>query len=91
MEPSDVVEIPALIERNTIVPRAVGDIPGHCLGLMKQVKAFEIMTIEAALESSYAKALVALTLNPLVHDYNLAKLVLDAYIQQHQLSFPKLH
>jgi 6-phospho-beta-glucosidase len=91
MADEDVVEIPAWASRDAIQPQAVGTVPDHCLGLMKQVKEYERLTIAAALEGSYAKARQALTLHPLVGDYELAKVILDGYVEQHGNLFPKLH
>ncbi|MCX8062450.1 MAG: hypothetical protein N3D16_07700, partial [Anaerolineales bacterium] len=65
MEDTDVVEIAAFVSGGVIQPLSVGNIPQHCLGLMQQVKAYERLTIAAAVEGSYAKALTALTLHPL--------------------------
>ena len=91
MADEDVVEIPAWVSRDAIQPQAVGTVPDHCLGLMMQVKEYERLTIAAALEGSYAKARQALTLHPLVGDYELAKVILDGYVEQHGNLFPKLH
>ena len=91
IEEAEVVEIPTLVSHDRIQPLPVGEIPDHCLGLMKQVKHFEHLTIEAAIERSYQKALLALTTHPLVGDYSIAKLILDGYITQHQGYFPDLH
>jgi alpha-galactosidase/6-phospho-beta-glucosidase family protein len=57
---------------------------------MKQVKAYELMTIEAALEGSYKKAVAALTIHPLVSDYGLSKKIVDGYMKKHGEYFPKL-
>jgi len=84
------VEIPVVVGSGFIHPLIVGKIPGHCLGLMNQVKAYERLTIEAALDNSYAKALQALTIHPLVQDSNIAKNILDKYIELHGKFFPKL-
>ncbi|MCV5275860.1 6-phospho-beta-glucosidase, partial [Escherichia coli] len=46
-------------------------------GLLHQVKAYEQLTIEAAVEGNYDKALMALTNNPLVPDIGRAKSILD--------------
>ena len=90
MAGDDVVEIPALAERGLIRPLVVGRVPGHCLGLMQQVKACERLTIEAAVEGSYSKALLALSLHPLVRDRATAKAILDEYREQHGALFPAL-
>jgi 6-phospho-beta-glucosidase len=90
MEENDVVEIPALVSHDQIQPMVVGDVPMHCMGLMKQVKFYEHLTIEAAIEKSYQKALLALTLHPLVRDFSTAKSILDKYIILHHSYFPAL-
>jgi 6-phospho-beta-glucosidase len=91
MDDLDVVEIPALVSHDNIQPLPVGTIPDHCLGLIKQVKSYEHLTIEAALENSYQKALLALTTHPLVGDFNKARLILNEYIEQYVRFFPKLN
>lgn len=91
MDPLDVVEIPALVQHGQVQPLLVGDIPAHCLGLIKQVKHFEHLTMEAAVEKSYRKALLALALHPLIRDYTSARDILDEYIAQHGDYFPTLH
>ena len=91
LEELDVVEIPALVSHNRIQPLAVHDIPSHCMGLIQQVKHYEHLAIQAAIEESYQKALMALTLHPLVRDYSTAKIILDEYISMHHDYFPVLH
>jgi 6-phospho-beta-glucosidase len=86
----DVVEIPVRIGRGEIRRQAIAQLPHHCLGLMQQVKAYEQLTIEAASEGSYRKAVQALALHPLVADYAKAKTILDAYRTQHGAWFPNL-
>jgi 6-phospho-beta-glucosidase len=91
MQEADVVEIPAKARESSVQPIRVGKIPEHCLGLMKQVKAYERLVIEAALEGSYSKAHLALTIHPLVMDRRKARQILDGYIVQHGGFFPALH
>jgi 6-phospho-beta-glucosidase len=90
MGPQDVVEIPAYIGRDLLRPLAVAEIPAQCLGLMQQVKAYERLTIQAALEHSDALAWQALTIHPLVRDARGARLILDGYIARHGALFPRL-
>ena len=91
MDEHDVVEIPTLVSHNKIEPMVVSDIPLHCMGLIQQVKHYEHLTIEASIEKSYHKALLALTLHPLVSDFSIAKSILDEYITLHHSYFPVLH
>jgi 6-phospho-beta-glucosidase len=88
MGDGDVVEIPTEVSKHEIIATKVGEIPLHSLGLMKQVKAYEQLTISASVERSYEKALLALTIHPLVSDYNKAKEILDLYIEKHRGYFP---
>jgi 6-phospho-beta-glucosidase len=85
------VEIPVYVDAGMIRPFNVGTIPDECLGLMKQVKSYEQLTIQAAVEGSYEKALHALTIHPLVADETLAEKILNEYIQAHGVNFPKLN
>jgi 6-phospho-beta-glucosidase len=91
IDKKDVVEIPVLVMHDQIQPMVVGDIPTHCIGLIKQVKDFEHLTIEAAVEASYQKARLALTIHPLVRDFSIATKILNEYISQHEGYFPDLH
>lgn len=90
MRDDDVVEVPTFVCRDLLRPLAVGTVPLDPLGLMQQVKAYEKLTIAAAVEGSYAKALRALTVHPLVHDYEIARAILDDYRREHADTFPVL-
>ena len=90
MGDSEVVEIPAWVSRDSVQPVVIGEVPDECLGLMKQVKAFEKLTIQSAVEGSYEKAAHALTIHPLIGDYRLACNILDGYLTRHGSYFPHL-
>jgi 6-phospho-beta-glucosidase len=91
MADDDVVEVTCYVGDGLVRPFAMGRIPDHALGLMKRVKAYERLTIHAAVERSYALAVKALALHPLIPSYETAKLILDDYIDQHGKHFPELH
>jgi 6-phospho-beta-glucosidase len=67
-----------------------GIVPDHALGLMKQVKEYERLTIQAAVEKSYNLALKALSSHPLVPSLSVARSILDDYCQGHGTYFPRL-
>jgi 6-phospho-beta-glucosidase len=90
MNPDDVVEIPSFVGKDSIEPVAIGQIPDHCLGLMKQVKAYEKLTIQAAVEKSFRKAVTALAIHPLVSDYVAAEKIVEGYQKKHGSYFPVL-
>jgi 6-phospho-beta-glucosidase len=91
MSDTDVVEIPTYVGKGSLQPLAVGDAPDHCLALMKQVKVYERLTIEAASKHSRAAALHALTVHPLLADASLAEKILAGYQAQHASLFPELN
>ncbi|MBM4854994.1 6-phospho-beta-glucosidase [Vibrio parahaemolyticus] len=72
-----VIECSAVIGSWGAKPLAVGELSNNIKGLLHQVKAYEQLTIEAAVEGNYDKALMALTNNPLVPDIGRAKAILD--------------
>jgi 6-phospho-beta-glucosidase len=90
MADDDVVETTVMVGNGVVRPFAMGALPDADLGLMKSVKAYERLTIEAAVKDSYPLALKALTLHPLVPGYDIAKQILDDYLVQHGDYFPKL-
>jgi 6-phospho-beta-glucosidase len=90
MADDDVVEVTCHVGSGVVRPIAVGPIPDHALGLMKTVKAYERLTIQAAVEGSYALAAKALALHPLVPSYNIARAILDDYRNGHGDYFPEL-
>ncbi len=90
MDAEAVVEIPAAVSGDSVRPLAVGAIPSHCLGLMLQVKAYEQLTVRAALAGSLELAVSALATHPLVADVPLARRIVKEYRQRHGALFPDL-
>lgn len=90
MAEDDVIETTCLVGNGVVRPFAMGSLPDADLGLMKSVKAYERLTIDAAVQDSYMTALKALSLHPLVPGYDIAQSILDDYLEQHGDYFPKL-
>lgn len=90
MAEDDVVEVTCYVGQGAVRPLAMGTIPDHALGLMKRVKAYERLTIQAAVEHSYELALEALSLHPLVPSFEVAQAILEDYREQHGAYFPVL-
>ena len=59
-------------------------------GLLEGQYAYEKLTVDAALEGSYQKALQALVVNRTVVDTDLARRILDEYIAVNGEHFPVL-
>lgn len=70
------VEVPARISRSGVSPIGRGRVEESMLGLIQQVKAYETLTIRAAVERDRDVALLALLANPLVPSADVAAAVL---------------
>ncbi len=66
------VEVPAYIRRDCVEPLPCGPMPLSVRGLVQTVKAYEQLTIEAAVNGSEQAALAALATHPLVGSYSKA-------------------
>ncbi len=71
-----VIEAPAELSSWGVRPLPIGPVEEEIFGLIRQVKAYERLTIEAALTRSKHKALLALMANPLVRTLEKARAVL---------------
>lgn len=80
----DVVEVTCMVDHHGAHPIAQGHLPSHALELLEPLKAYERLTVEAAVEGSYAKAHRALAVHPLVGSEALARDLLDAYLAAHE-------
>lgn len=61
-----VIECNCVIDADGAHPLQIGRTPLAIRGLLQNVKAYEQLTIEAAINGDYDKALWALTIHPLV-------------------------
>jgi 6-phospho-beta-glucosidase len=87
--PADVVEVPCTMTVAGPVPVYPGCLPAHALGLVQTVKAYERLTVEAAVEGSIEKGVLALSLHPLVGSYPLAASLMEAYVDRHAAHLPQ--
>lgn len=87
-EPEAVIELPARIDAQGAHPLPVRALPAEVRGLMHAIKAYEELTIEAAVRGSYAVALRALVAHPLVMSYETAKPLLDDILNANRPYLP---
>jgi 6-phospho-beta-glucosidase len=76
------VEVPCEISRSGVRPIGRGVVDESMLGLMQQVKAYERLTIRAAIEGGRATAVLALLANPLVPSAEVASDVVDDCVER---------
>jgi 6-phospho-beta-glucosidase len=90
--PADcVIEANCVVGKTGARPLTIGKLPPEIAGLIQQVKAYELLAIEAGVTGNRAKALQALVNHPLVPSAGVAKLLLNellsinaAYLPQFQ-------
>ncbi len=88
LEDDDIIEVTCLVNKNGPIPLSVGQIPAAVKGLLITVKEYERLTIEAAVTGDFEKAVMALTIHPLVNSHSLARKVVADYIAEHAECLP---
>ena len=84
-----VVEVPCRIDAEGAHPLPQRPLPPEMLGLVEQVKAYERLTVRAAVTGDRGVALQALMANPLVRSYDIAGPLLDALLEAHREHLPQ--
>ena len=84
---SSVVETAARVSAGGAVPVPTGALEPSMRALVQQAKAYEELTIEAALNESYGAALRAVFTNPLGPTADRAKAVLDDLLATNDLDY----
>lgn len=83
------IEASSIITREGAVPMVIGKLPISINGLVQQIKSFERLTVEAAIEGSKDKAILALTINPLTTSDRAAKQVVEEMLVAHKDYLPQ--
>jgi 6-phospho-beta-glucosidase len=81
LQANDAVELPCAVSSAGVTPRRVGQAPQTVKDLLRQVKEYERLTVQAAMDHSAAAAVTALVKNPLVAREEAATEVLADYVQ----------
>jgi len=84
-----VVEVACRIDASGATPLAVEPLAPEMLGLVEQVKAYERLTVAAAVSGDRDLALKALMANPLTSQYRVAKPLLDALLEANREHLPR--
>jgi 6-phospho-beta-glucosidase len=84
-----VLEMPCKVSRDGVVPLPAEPLPAVCFGLLAQVKAFEILTVEAAVHGDRRAAYQALLAHPLGPAADRVQEVLDDMLETHRDHLPQ--
>lgn len=84
MGPDDVVEVSCTVDRSGVKAIPIGTVPEHQELLMRSVKVYENLAVQAIRERSRQKAVMALMAHPLVISYSLASELVEDYLLAHR-------
>jgi 6-phospho-beta-glucosidase len=89
LDEHNAIEITCKITKDGPIPyKFIDRFPIPIKGLIHQIKAFEILGAEAAVEADYDKALLAMITNPLVANDKEGRKMLDELLQAHKSYVP---
>ena len=81
---NDIVEMTCHVSKTGIVPIKVENIPKDCELMIRMIKRYENLTVDAILQASKKLAIDALMLHPLINSYSLAKELVEKYNRIYQ-------
>src|SRR5512139_1382829 len=88
--PADwVLEIPSTVKKGGITPIPTEPLPDACFGLIAAVKAYELLTVEAAVHGDREAAYQALLVNPIGPKADQVQAVLDDMLETHREHLPQ--
>ncbi|MEO8354297.1 MAG: 6-phospho-beta-glucosidase [Chloroflexota bacterium] len=88
--PADwVLEIPSTVKKSGITPIPTEPLPTSCFGLIAAVKAYELLTVEAAVHGDREAAYQALLVNPIGPKADKVQAVLDDLLETHKEHLPQ--
>ncbi|HLF91672.1 MAG TPA: hypothetical protein VI451_22220, partial [Anaerolineales bacterium] len=88
--PADwVLELPCRVDRAGMHPLPAEPLPPACFGLLSAVKAYELLTVEAAVHGDYNAAYQALLVHPLGPKADKILDVLDDLLETHKEHLPQ--
>ena len=90
--PADwVLELPCRISRHRAEPLRARPLPVFAAGLLRIVKSFELLVVEAACTGDRSAAMAALIAHPLGPDVDHAMEVLEDMLETHRPFLPQFH
>ncbi len=88
--PADwVLEMPARVDKKGIHPLPAEPLPPACFGLLAHVKAYELLTVEAAVHGDREAAYQALLVHPLGPKADQVQAVLDDLLKTNKAFLPQ--
>ena len=89
MDADDVVEVKCMVGRDGVTPLPVTVYNDYVVGIMRAVKAYERLTVKAAIHGDRDAALAALMVHPLIGDYDKAAPMLNEMLETNREFLPR--
>ena len=89
LAPDDIVEVTCTVDRDGARPLPVAPLAPEMHGLVAHAKAYEKLTVTAAMSGSRTDALKALMANPLIPDWDTARPLLDSLLEVNRRYLPR--
>ena len=86
-----VVEINCLVNKRGMAPIHKAYIPAPCWGLIAEVKNYEMLAVEAAVEGNVTKMKQALLAHPLVREYSVVEKLVPDLLEGSKEFLPQFH
>jgi alpha-galactosidase len=86
-----IVETPGVAGGMGVLPLRMGDLPPVVSELCRREAERVELVVDAAVQGSRELALQALALDPIVDDLDIARAVLDDYLETHKETLPQFH
>jgi 6-phospho-beta-glucosidase len=84
LEDDDVVEITCIADSKGAHPVKIGQIPELQMSLIRQVKLYERLTVDAIKSKSISLAVNALMIHPLVCSYSISKKLVNRFLAEYE-------
>jgi len=84
-----IVETPVMVSGSGIHPVHVGELPEPVAELCRRELMSAQLGVDAAVEGNYEKALQCLLLDPVTHELDTARLILDNYLKTYKEHLPQ--
>jgi 6-phospho-beta-glucosidase len=84
-----VLEMPCRVDAQGVHPLPAEPLPPACFGLIAAVKAYELLTVEAAVHGDREAAYQALLVHPLGPSADKVQVVLDDLLETHRAHLPR--
>jgi alpha-galactosidase len=85
------VETPVVVDGSGIHPVHVGTLPEPVAELLRRETMVSQLCVDAAVEGDRQKALQCLLLDPVVNDFEQAKMILDDYLLSYREYLPQFN